>query len=190
MLAASTLGTGCGGGARHAAEAGPGLGASHHVTLALETGGPVSADLPSKPLGTVPTGVPNLDLEAWSLQRQGGAVTVVIAFHNNGPALDSGAYTFGALVPLDVNGPGANTTANNIGILDTGSLKEYLTFAQVNSDGRVSDCLCSNDINTGNAPAAGARAYYAAVVAAPPPTTKSVTLVTGDGSIANLPISG
>jgi hypothetical protein len=56
--------------------------------------------------------------------------------------------------------------ASRVGPLDTASLKEYLPFAMVASDGVVDQCLCSKT-NVALQIDAGGRAYYAAVVAAP-----------------------
>ncbi len=161
------------------------------VTLSLQNGQRIHADLPSSPLGATGTAVPGLDLEAWSVQREGDAVTVVVALHNVGSTLISDTSVNAVLTfqeSLDVNGgQDVPTEFNSVGLLDTSSLKEYLTFAKVQG-GEVKDCLCSAVPVIELKP--GARMYLAAVVAAPPASTTHATLVTSAASLSNLPISG
>lgn len=166
--------------------------ATHRVSIALHGAQEVSETLPAAPLATEGTTLPGLDLEAWSLQREGDAVTVIVGLHNVGTKTITDQHINQPVIDfesaLDVNG-GKDPTAffNSAALLDTSSLEEYETYAQVRG-GDVEDCLCSSvgDINL----APGARMYLAAVTAAPPAATTHVTLITGVGSFADLPLSG
>lgn len=144
----------------------------------------MQADLPDKPLGVVHTSISGLDLELWSLQRENKVVNVVVALHNTGSSALSSYLQ--VTQSLDEEGSQATNQLNNLGLLDTGALKEYKVFAKVSDIGDVKDCLCSiTDITSLKA---GARSFYAAVVAAPP--AQKVTFVSGVGSISNVSISG
>ncbi|MCU4184346.1 hypothetical protein K6U06_08235 [Acidiferrimicrobium sp. IK] len=193
--------TACGGGGGHP-KAGrqqtpttTGTAAGRQVSLALMDGETVQASLPDRPLGTTGTIASGVNLEAWQAQRSGSAVTVVFALNNttDHAVSVSDETSLGDGLDLNSANPNApisarvNNVVDNVGLLDTSSLKNYETFCNTSASGTLTDCLGSAD---NVSLSAGGRQFFAAVVAAPPSSTKSATLVTGDGSIPNVPISG
>lgn len=168
------------------------------VNLPLSGGGRARAQLPRQPLATTATIAPEVNLEVWQVARSGPTVTVVFALHDTdttpGGSLDvSDEVNLQEALDLNASNPNASTAervnnvANNVGLLDTSALKDYETFCNVTTGGTLTNCLASVDnVNLGS----GGRQFMAAVVAAPPASTKTATLVTGVGSIPDVPISG
>lgn len=165
------------------------------VTLALAAGGTVRAALPAQPIATTRSIANGVDLEVWQVQRSRPAVTVVLSLHNTSAQNVSGPDESRLESALDLNNGKAgddNPVVNNVGLLDTSALKNYGTFCNTNVSGVLTNCLGSADNFYTSALkfTPGYNLFIATVVAAPPAPTKTVTLVTGVGSVPNVPISG
>jgi hypothetical protein len=165
------------------------------VTLTLMSGRRVAFKLPAAPLGTTKSITDGVNLEVWAAQRSAGGVTVVYALDDvsGGDISTDGSGDVPVVTVLSDalasdNGNYADDGASNVGLFDATNLTEYQTFCQVASDGTLSDCLDSaDDVSLEKD---GARQYFAAVVAAPPASATSATVVTGVGSVPDVPISG
>ena len=211
VVAAITLATGGGktkaprvaGSSTPVRQASIGPGRTMTFQLADSSSGPVNAEIPSQPIASVPSSVGGMTLQLYLAKRQPpGAVLVVFALQIDqaGATALNGQNTLQDALSSGVAGDlGSENQAisNNIhpsvsavALLDPSGLKEYQTFMSNPSDD--STCLCSAlDPITGgtNTPAAGIH-YLAALVSGPPTNVKSVSFVTGLGTIGNVTISG
>jgi hypothetical protein len=136
------------------------------------------ATLPPQPLGTSGSSVPGLDLEVWTLERSGSqAMLVVFALHNPGSTpVNTGTKS----ASLSANA--TDSSVSGVSAVDGSGLKQYLTFMLNPGDDK--SCVCSlihfDDYDPGQ------RDYYAALLAAPPGGVKTLTVVTGLGSVPNV----
>ncbi len=146
----------------------------------------VSASLPGQPLGVSGSSISGLDLEVWSLARSGDkAMLVVIALHNLGSSpVKTGTETGNLSASRDPAKEVAKTVSG-ISAVDGSGLKQYLPYMVNPADDNT--CLCSTFSTSDFTP--DERNYYAALLAAPPAGVKSMTVVTGLGSVANVPLS-
>jgi hypothetical protein len=148
----------------------------------------VSAALPDKPLGTSGSAISGLDLEVWSLTRSGDkAMLLVFAMHNPGTSpVKTGTAT--ARLSAAKNSVEKNTgtnTVSGVSAVDGSALKQYLAYMVNPADDNT--CLCSAVRFSDFTP--DQREYFATLLASPPAGVKSVTVVTGLGSVANVPLA-
>jgi hypothetical protein len=158
----------------------------------------LSTILPAQPLGTTKSITDGVSLQVWEAQRSAGAVTVVFSLDDvsggnistNGEGNNNTNYEVDLEEALSSNPIGAGQTdgASNVSIFDSANLTDYETFCRVASNGVVSDCLDSSDVV--DLQQNGASQFFAVVVAAPPASDTSGTVVTGVGSVPDVPISG
>lgn len=148
----------------------------------------MSASLPGQPVGTSGSSISGLDLEVWTLTRSGDrAMLLVIALHNPGTStVRTGVETGNLSAARNSSDRDAVAkTVSGISAVDGTGLKQYLPYMTNPADDDT--CLCSafnrRDFS------AGQRDHYAALLAAPPAGVKTVTVVTGLGSVANVPVS-
>ncbi|MBO0767092.1 MAG: hypothetical protein J2O48_00260 [Solirubrobacterales bacterium] len=91
---------------------------------------------------------------------------------------------------LSANGADeSDASVSGVSIVDPAGLKQYKTFMSKPSED--STCLCSDTGSpffVNSSPAAGTY-MLAALVAAPPSNVKTVSVVTGLGSFANVPLT-
>jgi hypothetical protein len=162
------------------------------------SGEQLTANLPATPLGTSKTIASGVKVEIWAAHRSAGAVTIVFALDDASGGnistdgdgnndTDDESNLEEALSSNPANHYG-NDGVSNVGLFDTNNLTEYKTFCKVARDGTVSDCLDSADVV--ELQHNGARQYFAVVVAAPPASVRTATVVTGVGSVPDVPISG
>ena len=145
----------------------------------------VSAQVPEKPLGSTPSTLPSVELEAYLVERRGAAVTVVFALHNRGGTAAAVGTLLGEEGLFD-------RTVGGVSLLDPAGLKQYLTLRPADAlkrggVGRSGPCACSS--TTFNEVDAGARVYFAASVAAPPDDVEQVSFVTSLGTVPGLTIT-
>ncbi|MBO0828693.1 MAG: hypothetical protein J2P24_13025 [Streptosporangiales bacterium] len=154
--------------------------------LDAATAGRVSADVPAKPMATVPTSTDGMDFELYVVKRTDAMVQVVFALHNVGDADIDLAY---ATEDLDENPAVSVHDARRVALVDGTGLKEYKTFIE---DGDDSPCLCSHTWtaigDSGFGP--GVRRYYVAEVAAPPASVDQVTVRAGVATVPGVRIEG
>lgn len=177
-----------------------GVGGAHTQTIQLAAAeyGPVTADLPAKPIGAAPSAVGGIQLEVYDLARSGAnSVTLVLSFHNTNPA----ATGFNNTNYYSVEAGG--NTVDDISLFDPSGLKEYLVYSEPGTnptDPRsLGPCLCSTSEGIfGDPPgatnplggiAAGQRVFVAALFPAPPSSVKEMTVQAGFGTIPNVPLS-
>lgn len=197
-LTTALLLAGCTGGGvvltRHAAD--KTSGRTMRLKLADASAGPVSAEVPSQPIGSAPTSIPGMTLDLYLVKRaRPGAVLVVFgltlnttaatAIHGNPSQVVQGlsqnylSGTANAIAPA----------VSGVALLDPAGLKEYETF--MGNPNYDSTCLCSQiDPGLAGLSTSPGTYYYAAMVAAPPAGVTSVSFVTGLGTIASVPLSG
>ncbi len=142
----------------------------------------VTASLPGQPIALSGSSISGLDLEVWTLQRSGDrAMLLVFALHNPGSAtLPTGVKAEGLSAGNQRSG-----SVTGVSAVDGSGLKQYLPFMINPADERT--CLCSlidvDDFKPDQ------RNFYAALLAAPPRNVKSLTVVTGIGSVPNVALS-
>ncbi len=161
--------------------------------LADTSSGPVSADVPSQPIGSTPTTIPGVTLQLYVVKRQDpGAVLVVFALQVDASAVARLLPTGGAVrAALSSNGDSIQpvNSVSGVALLDPAGLKDYETF--MIDPSKDPTCLCSlvdPSFPTSNI-MPGTR-YFAALVAAPPPGVTKVSFVTGLATIGNVTITG
>jgi len=178
---------GAGGGPAQSATANQGSDTGRTMRFQLAAVGypAVAASLPGQPLGTSGSAISGLDLEVWLLQRSGShAMLVVFALHNPGSERVPTGITAAAL-SANHNSAGSTNTVSGVSAVDGSGLKQYLPFMVRPGDDQT--CVCS-DIQL-NDYGPGERDYYAALLAAPPSDVRTLTVVTGLGSVPNVPLS-
>lgn len=153
--------------------------------------GPVTAQVPATPLGTTPTTVPGVTLELYLAERVSrNAVLVVFALNVPSGGISVGLETQmnQALSGLgnDINGDrNAWDAVSGVSLFDPVGLKQYQTYMADPTDDDT--CLCTTAL-TGYNFQPGSN-YFAALVAAPPANVKSVSFVTGLGTIGDVTLS-
>jgi hypothetical protein len=187
---------GCGGG--HTTTHRQGLaattgGRTMHFTLASDTTGTVTAQVPAQPLGTTPTTFPGVTLQVYTAKRIGSnAVLVVFAFELTGQA-PSVTLEGGIAQSLDANygvhpngnGPTGDVDAvSAVSLFDPVGLKEYLPYMADPSNDAT--CLCSN---MNGAPFDQDGTVYLAAVVAAPPAGRTVSFVTGVGTVTGITVN-
>lgn len=154
--------------------------------LAAATAGPVSANVPAKPVATVASSTDGMDFELYDVRRSNGVVRVVFALHNVG---DADVNLGDATQDLDENPTVSVHDASGVALVDGTGLKEYKTFLE---GGDGSACLCSQTWNaigdTRLGP--GTSRYYVAEVAAPPASVQQVTVRAGVATVTGVRIEG
>jgi hypothetical protein len=162
--------------------------ASRRMTFQLDaaTAGPVSVNVPAKPMATVPTSTDGMDFELYVVKRTDAVVQVVFALHNVGDADINLAY---ATEDLDENPTVSVHDASAVALVYGTGLKEYKTFLENGDD---SPCLCSHTWTTigDNGFGPGTRLYYFAEVAAPPASVQQVTVRAGVATVTGVRIEG
>lgn len=161
---------------------------TRRMTFQLDaaTAGPVTVDVPAKPMATVPTSTDGMDFELYVVKRTDAVVQVVFALHNVGDADINLAY---ATEDLDENPSVSVHDARAVALVDGTGLKEYKTFLE---DGDDSPCLCSHTwtVIGDNGFGPGTRLYYVAEVAAPPTSVDQVTVRAGIATVPGVRIEG
>lgn len=185
----------------HQAANGQGTGSGSQARLTARTMrfalgdrqfGSVTSLVPAKPLGTTPTFVPGLTLQLFVVKRVSrSAVLVVFALGvpagipvgtetQVDEALSDGGNTISA--PDRSN---AWDAVSGVSLFDPLGLKQYQTYMAdpANDD----TCLCSIGLSGYNF--MPGNNYFAALLAAPPAKVKSVSFVTGLGTIGDVTLS-
>jgi hypothetical protein len=158
----------------------------------------MTANLPVSPLGTTKSIATGVSLQVWEAQRSAGAVTIVFSLNDvNGGNIstngegDNDTDDVTNLEEALSSNPNADLESDgtsNVSIFDPANVTDYETFCKVAHNGELSDCLDSADVV--ELQHNGATQYFAAVVAEPPMSDKRGTVVTGVGSVPDVPISG
>jgi len=181
----------CSGSSRQAGHPGPSPGAAApekmmQFELAAAGYPKVSASLPGQPLGVSGSSISGLDLEVWSLIRSGDkAMLLIVALHNPGTSPVKTGIEIGSLSASRDAAKEVAKTVSGISAVDGSGLKQYLPYMVNAADDNT--CLCSAFSLSDFTP--DQRDYYAALLASPPPGVKNLTIVTGLGSVANVPLS-
>lgn len=152
---------------------------------------PVTTQVPAKPLATTRTFVPGVTLQLYVAQRVGrDAVLVVFALDVPGEGINVDTET---QMDEALSSAGSDTTGernpwdsvSGVSLFDPAGLKQYQTYMAdpANDD----TCLCTIGLSGYNfLPGSN---YFAALLAAPPGSVKSVSFVTGLGTVGDVTLS-
>ena len=181
---------GCGGGHKSAAThrrvfTETGHGRTMQFALAAASTGPVTAQVPSQPIGSTPSTIPGVTLQLYVLKRiNPNAVLAVFALDIQS-SVENAALPAKLIEPLDANwgSSGDVQSVSAVSLFDPTGLKEYLPYMANPKDDTT--CMCSN---VATAFGDAGVSYAAALLAAPASSVTSASFVTGLGTIANAPL--
>jgi hypothetical protein len=135
-------------------------------------------------VASVPSSITGLQFEVYALRRTGSRlVTLVGALNNTGTAKVDLATELG-----EDKISGYNVSA--ISLVDSVSLKQYLTFRTGADNATNNGCVCSSTIDAlRNGIQPGARWFFSALFPAPPLDVSTVTVNSPVAVVPHVPIS-
>jgi hypothetical protein len=155
---------------KHPAAPSTGPGATESSHSGNSSAAAAIANVPSQPVASVPSSVLGVQFEVYLLKRTGSRLVALVGALNN-----TGTAKFNLATELGEDRiAGYNVSA--LSLVDSVSLKQYLTFRTTEDSALTNGCVCSSTIDAfRNGIQPGARWFFSALFPAPPPD------VTGSG---------